>query len=206
LEERRSNRPAIPVQGPSSAPPRERADAARNRLRVLDAAGRLFAEHGVASVTMDDIAAEAGVGKGTLYRRFGDKGGLAFALLDEREREFQERMVYGEPPLGPGAPATERLVAFVGGYVHLVIANIDLIELSETNAAGARFRTGAYNLWVSHCRILLADAGAPDPGLRAELLLAALSAEQVRYWIEERRQSDEHLVRALSAAAMSLTR
>ena len=72
---------------------------------------------------MDDIAAEAGVGKGTLYRRFGDKGGLAFALLDERERGFQERMVYGEAPLGPGAPATERLVAFVGGYVHLVIAN-----------------------------------------------------------------------------------
>lgn len=202
----RRDRPAVPTDGPGSTPARERADAARNRLRVLEAAGKLFAQHGVARVTMDDIAAEAGVGKGTLYRRFGDKGGLAFALLDERERQFQEQMLYGSSPLGPGAPSADRLVAFVEGYVRLVIDNIDLIELSETNAPGARFRTGAYSLWVAHCRILLADAGAPDPGLRAELLLAAMSAEQVRYWIEARGQSDEQLARALAAAAISLTR
>lgn len=194
------------MDGSASPPIRERADAARNRLRVLEAAGRLFAEHGVAHVTMDDIAAEAGVGKGTLYRRFGDKGGLAFALLDERERQFQEQMLYGTPPLGPGASPDDRLVAFVEGYVRLVIANIDLIEVSETNAPGARFRTGAYGLWTSHCRLLLADAGAADPGLRAELLLAAMSAEQVRFWLEVRRHSDEYLVRALAAAAISLTR
>jgi AcrR family transcriptional regulator len=206
LEDHRPNRSTVPLHGSGLTPPRERADAARNRLRVLDAASKLFAEHGVAHVTMDDIAAAAGVGKGTLYRRFGDKGGLAFALLDERERQFQEQMLYGPPPLGPGARSADRLVAFVEGYVSLVIANIDLIELSETNAPGARFRTGAYGLWVSHCRILLAEAGAPDPELRAELLLAALAAEQVRFWIEERQHTDEQLLRALAAAAISLTR
>lgn len=206
MDEHSLNRPIVPMDGDVPARPRERADAARNRLRVLEAASKLFAEQGVAHVTMDDIAAEAGVGKGTLYRRFGDKGGLAFALLDERERQFQEQMLFGPPPLGPGAPPADRLVAFVEGYVRLVIANIDLIELSETNAPGARFRTGAYGLWTSHCRILLADAGAPDPELRAELLLAALSAEQVRFWVEERQHADEQLERALAAAAISLTR
>src|SRR4051812_17623609 len=91
---------ALPVLG---APVRERADAARNRIRVLEAAEKLFAERGVDAVTMDDVAGAAGVGKGTLYRRFGDKGGLAMALLDQRERELQERILTGPPPLGLGA-------------------------------------------------------------------------------------------------------
>src|SRR6185312_10778811 len=56
----------------ASAAPIERADAARNRRKVLAAAEGLFATRGVAAVSMDDVAAAAGVGKGTLYRRFGD--------------------------------------------------------------------------------------------------------------------------------------
>ena len=53
---------------------------------------------------MDQVAAAAGVGKGTLFRRFGDKSGLAAALLDARERVLQEAVLFGPPPLGPGAP------------------------------------------------------------------------------------------------------
>jgi AcrR family transcriptional regulator len=68
--------------------PKERADAARNRRKVLAAAGELFAARGVAGVSMDDVAAAAGVGKGTLYRRFGDKSGMAAALLDELESQL----------------------------------------------------------------------------------------------------------------------
>ena len=83
-------RPGVPVAGPLLGPParRERADAARNRARVLGAAARLFAEHGVGAVTMDDIAAAAGVGKGTLYRRFTDKGELAAAVLDDLDTHY----------------------------------------------------------------------------------------------------------------------
>src|SRR5262249_15009929 len=69
----------------SGAAPRERADAARNRARALAAAEQLFAARGVTAVTMDDVATAAGVGKGTLYRRFKDKSGLAAALLNDRE-------------------------------------------------------------------------------------------------------------------------
>src|SRR5881409_3685981 len=53
-------------------PPRERADAARNRALVLQAAWRLYNHGGVEALTTDAVAQEAGVGKGTVYRRFRD--------------------------------------------------------------------------------------------------------------------------------------
>ena len=82
----------------------ERADAARNRERILCAAQRLFAERGAGCVSMDEVAEAAGVGKGTLFRRFGSRAALARAVLSEHESAFQEGIIRGEPPLGPGAP------------------------------------------------------------------------------------------------------
>ncbi|MET8854238.1 helix-turn-helix domain-containing protein [Amycolatopsis sp. NPDC004625] len=179
-----SSTPAeLPVLG---APVRERADAARNRIRVLEAAEALFAERGVDAVTMDDVAGAAGVGKGTLYRRFGDKGGLAMALLDERERELQERILTGPPPLGPGAGPADRLGAFVAAYLDLLDRQLDLVLLSETATTGARFRTGAHALWRQHCRHLLEAGGAAGAEIAADVLLAALAAEQVRHWRRDR--------------------
>lgn len=184
---------------------RERVDAARNRRKVLAAAEALFAERGVAGVTMDDVAAAAGVGKGTLYRRFTDKGGLAVALLDERERELQERILSGPPPLGPGAPPLPRLSAFVAAYVQLLSAQLDLVLMSETSSPGARLRTGAHGFWRQHCRYLLDEVGTPDAELRAEVLLAGLSAEQVRHWLVDRQVPVAALVERLSAAATALS-
>jgi AcrR family transcriptional regulator len=62
-----------------------RADAARNRARILSAAGEVFAERGI-DVTLDDIAAHAGLGVGTVYRRFADREALVEALFDQRAR------------------------------------------------------------------------------------------------------------------------
>ncbi|MGA5759058.1 TetR/AcrR family transcriptional regulator [Nonomuraea bangladeshensis] len=159
-------------------PPKERADAARNRRKVLAAAARLFAEKGVESVSMDAVAAAAGVGKGTLFRRFGDKSGLAAALLDERERDLQQRILSGSPPLGPGAPARDRLAAFFAAYLEYVLGHLDLVRMSETASPGARFRIGAYRFWHRHVAILLAEA-RPDADAEplAHALLAAVSAE-----------------------------
>jgi len=183
---------------------RERADATRNRRLVLAAAERLFAERGVAGVTMDDIAAAAGVGKGTLYRRFVDKGGLALALLDERERELQARILSGPPPLGVGVGPTDRLAAFVAGYLTYLHRQLDLVLLSETATVGARLRTGAHAFWRAHCTYLLRSAGAPEPHLRAGLLLAGLSAEQVRHWLVEEQRDLDELARSLADAARAL--
>ncbi|HEY5987188.1 MAG TPA: helix-turn-helix domain-containing protein [Streptosporangiaceae bacterium] len=168
---------ATPLELLRTPPPKERADAARNRAAVLRAAARLFADHGVAAVSMDQVAAAAGVGKGTLFRRFGDKSGLAVALLDARERELQEAILRGPPPLGPGAALGDRLAAFVGAYLDYLLEHLDLVRMSETASPGARYRIGAYRFWHRHVAILL--AGGPDPDHAAHALLAPLAAEHV---------------------------
>ncbi len=149
---------------------------------MLAAAEQLFAARGVAAVSMDDVAAAAGVGKGTLYRRFGDKSGLAAALLDEREAELQAALLSGPPPLGPGASPADRLAAFTAAYLTFVDTHLDLVAMSQTASPEARFRPGSHSLWRQHCRILLTAASAPDPDMRADTLLAALTAEQIRHW------------------------
>ena len=155
---------------------KERADAARNRARVLAAAERLFAERGATNVSMEDVATAAGVGKGTLYRRYPDRAALAVALLDEHERRLQQHLLDGPPPLGSGAPPGERLSAFYGAMVDLIDRHLELALAAETGSA--RFRTGAYQFWRAHLRVLLRNAGVPDPGdVLAEALLAPLAAE-----------------------------
>jgi AcrR family transcriptional regulator len=168
---------ATPLELLRTPPRKERADAARNRAAVLEAAARLFAEHGVEAVSMDQVAAAAGVGKGTLFRRFGDKSGLAAALLDARERVLQEAILHGPPPLGPGAPARDRLAAFADAYLSYLLEHLDLVRMSETASAGARYRIGAYRFWHQHAALLL--AGTPDPEQAAHALLAPLAAEHV---------------------------
>src|SRR5215210_7831837 len=114
----------LPVEG---RPRPERADAARNRARVLDAARRLFDAHGVTAVTMSDVAREAGVAKGTVFHRFGDRQGLAQALVGDAERQLQDDLLRGPPPLGPGAPAQERLLACLDALLTLGAEQRDLL-------------------------------------------------------------------------------
>ncbi|GAA5166827.1 hypothetical protein GCM10023321_58570 [Pseudonocardia eucalypti] len=164
----------VPLADPAPRP--ERADAARNRARVLAAAERLFAEHGATRVSMEDVARSAGVGKGTLYRRYPDRAALAVALIDRHERELQQRLLSGPPPLGPGASPAERLDAFYAAMLDLVDRHLHLALAAETGAA--RFRTGAYAFWRAHLLVLLRAARVPDPhGALAESLLAPLAGE-----------------------------
>ena len=189
---------SLPLAVEAQGAPKERADAARNRLRILDAAERLFAARGVAVVSMDDIAAEAGVGKGTLYRRFADRGELAVALLSSHGERLQQALLSGEPPLGPGAPPADRLTAFVEAYLAFQARHLDLVLLSETSAPGARLVKGSYGFWRRHCAYLLGESGAEDPLVRAEVLLGACSAEQVNHWLHVERRPEEDLREALS--------
>lgn len=128
-------------------PIKERADAARNRRRVLAAAAELVAERGVEGLSLDAVAVRAGVGKGTVFRRFVDKSGLAVALLDDRERALQQEVLAGPPPLGPGAPAGRRLHAFLAAYLDYAADNLELVRMSETASPGARYRIGSYRFW-----------------------------------------------------------
>ncbi|MFF3336343.1 TetR/AcrR family transcriptional regulator [Streptomyces sp. NPDC002888] len=109
-----------------SSPATERSDAARNRIRLLHAATRLIAERGAQHVTMQAIAQGAGVGKATLFRRFGDRNGLLLVLLGEAEAQFRQSYTTGPPPLGPGAPAAYRLTAFGCALIDRTAADSDL--------------------------------------------------------------------------------
>ncbi|MGW0732548.1 TetR/AcrR family transcriptional regulator [Streptomyces sp. NPDC002851] len=153
----------------------ERADAARNRAKVLDAARHLFAEKDPRTVTMEDIARAAGVGRGTLYRRYPDTASIATALLDEHERALQEQLMQGPPPLGPGAPPAERLAAFYAAMTDLLDQHIDLALATETGPA--RYTTGAYGFWRLHVLALLRDARVPGPEPLCDVLLAPLAPE-----------------------------
>lgn len=169
----------LPVVG---GEPHERADAVRNRHRILGAAERLFAERGVDCVSMEAIAAEAEVGKGTLFRRFGDRSSLVRALLQERERDFQESFIRGEPPLGPGAPAADRLVAFGHRLLEMLESHGELLLAAEAGGTGRRFAASVYGAYRAHVMTLVRE-GAPelDAGYCADALLAPLSAELVMH-------------------------
>ncbi len=148
----------------------ERADAASNRRRILAAATELFEERGAACVSMQDVARAAGVGMGTMYRRFGDRAGLTFALLGERHRALQERVLRGEPPLGPGAPPRERLHAF--GRERLALLDEGEVEvlLTTANADSATLR-GPDAAYRTHLAVLLREA---TPGLDVEYAVNTL--------------------------------
>jgi AcrR family transcriptional regulator len=189
---------ALPVAG---RPRPERADAARNRERVLTAARRLFAERGAQAVTMEEVARAAGVAKGTLFHRFGDRAGLALALLDEHERVLQEQILRGPPPLGPGAPARERLPAFLAALTALTVEHRDLLLEVDQASRAARYRTGAYQAWLQHLVLLLDELPVEgDRALLAHLLLAPLAADLVWHL----REDEGVTVDALGAALREL--
>ena len=176
-----------PIDLPVLGAPTERADAARNRQRILDAADRLFARDGVACTSMDAIAAEARVGKGTLFRRFGDRASLALALLESSERAFQDAFIRGPAPLGPGAPPCERLIAFGRNLLQHLCAHGDLLLAAQTaGTPGSRFDVGPYGAYRAHVTILIRDA-APDldADYAAEALLATLGAEVVLHQLRQ---------------------
>ncbi len=113
----------------------ERSDAARNRQRVVSAARTLFEEKGVTRVTMEEVARTAGVGKGTLYRRFPNKGLLCEALLDEPTRRLQAEVLVSLSD--PDRGALEKLRNFLGRLVLFTEENLDLLYGGHDTLQGA---------------------------------------------------------------------
>lgn len=157
----------------ADAPPPERADAARNRQRLLMAAERLVASRGADALTMSALAAEAGVGKGTLFRRFDSREGLMGALLDHTEAEWQGAVMTGPPPLGPGAETWDRLLAFGRSRLETTLNHADLIR--NAGRGGSTRSIAAYSFAMMHLRHLLHELGVTgDLPLLATALMAPL--------------------------------
>ena len=181
----------------------ERADAARNRQKILCSARRLIAERGLEHVSMDDIAADAGVGKGTLFRRFGDRASLAHALLDSTESEFQEQLIRGEPPLGPGAPPCQRVIAFGEAMIELCVDRRDL--MAEVQSGPRWLRTNIYSGYRAHLAYLVAQAAPEqDAEFVADTLLGVLRADLVNHLVADRGMDVARMKDGFRALATSL--
>jgi AcrR family transcriptional regulator len=164
------------------APPGERADAARNRAHLLSVARQLIAEEGADKLTMDGLAERAGLGKGTVFRRFGSRAGIFQALLEDEERAFQARVLSGPPPLGPGASPLDRLVAYGRARTRFLTEHREIarnaLDGSKPLPAGAQTP-----LSQAHIRMLLSqlDTGAADLDILAIQLTAALDGPLLLY-------------------------
>ncbi|MFJ8079282.1 AcrR family transcriptional regulator [Streptomyces sp. SAI-170] len=162
-----------------------RADAARNRAKLLDAAARLIAEHGAAGVTMEAVAAAAQVGKGTVFRRFRDRTGLLTALLDHSERQFQAAFISGPPPLGPGAPPVERLRAFGHAVLRRTVEQLDLQIAAEPNTE-RRFAAPPRRALHAHVAMLLRQQlPQADTELLAHTLMGYLNPVLIHHLIRQ---------------------
>ncbi|MBS3690341.1 AcrR family transcriptional regulator [Rhodococcus sp. OAS809] len=196
---------AIPLPQIGAAPV-ERGDAARNRVLLLDAAALLVAERGVDAVTMDAVACRAGVGKGTVFRRFGNRSGLMQALLDHTERELQQAFMFGPPPLGPGAPPIERLIAFGRARIAMVEVQGEVLRAAE-NAPEYRFGGPARALGIAHVIGLLRGADVEgDLELLASALLAPLEASLVLHQVRDLGMTTERLAAGWEDLARRVTR
>ena len=169
-----------PVALPWGRPREERADAARNRAHLIEVARQMVAELGADRVTMDGLAERAGLGKGTVFRRFRTRAGIFHALLDEEEKRFQQRLLSGPPPLGPGAPAAERLVAFGRARLEFLVEHTVLARASLDPAEPV---PAGDSPSLFHVQVLLSEA-RPDlaaSGTLALQLVAALEGPILLY-------------------------
>lgn len=135
-----AGRGRLPVLGETDPCAGERSDAADNRRRILEAASALFEEKGVEAVSMAEIGRAAGVGQGTLYRRFEHKGDLCAALLRERMAQFTED---ARPRVeAEGEPALPRLVWFVERLAFFTEEDAPLLAAVREASGGDRRRPG----------------------------------------------------------------
>jgi AcrR family transcriptional regulator len=164
----------LPVAGQQ---PRRRADAIRNQDRVLCTAARLFEERGPENVSMELIASEAGVGKGTLFRAFGDRASLCAAVLSEHEARFQDDVLRGPAPLGPGAPPVERIAAFGTAYMNFLEGHLPLMLAAEQGNE-TRYKSSPFAMYRVHLGVLVREALGEgyDHDYTTDVLLAPLAA------------------------------
>ncbi|MFB9237586.1 TetR/AcrR family transcriptional regulator [Plantactinospora siamensis] len=159
----------------------ERADAARNRQAILQAADKLLRDHEPGHISLDQVAATAGVGKGTVFRRFGSRTGLFQELLAERAARLGAAVESGPPPLGPGGPPGQRLLAFVDELALLAAQNIRLIAAHERACGADPHSDPTYQRWHRHLRGLLSELRPDaDADFLAHIVLGGYNGELVR--------------------------
>lgn len=185
----------------------ERRDAAENRQRILDTAIRLFEENGVEQVSMNQIAAEAGIGAGTLYRRYRNKGELCLDLIkDNIVLYFEEIEAYLKQ--SKAEPPNKRLKGVLSLFIEFRESKAQLLKGVEDGAPTNRKKSGAYSPLHEELHqlfVVLFDEMSkeeevqPNNVFKADMLLVALSSDAYLFQREVRGYSPEEIVEQLSA-------
>lgn len=161
---------------------RVRRDAEANRQELLATARRLFAERGVEAVSMHEIGQTAGVGQGTLYRHFRNKGELCHHLIMADISAFQERLM----PLiaACGVSPLQRLETLLIEKIRLTETHLGFFEVIEQQAADlrpAKTKRGPFHTWAYEQIVVLlteaverAEISELDIPVTADILLAAV--------------------------------
>ena len=152
--------PVLDAEFHSAASCGERRDAAESRRKVLDAAKLLFSERGVEAVSMYEIGRKAGVGQGTLYRRYEHKGALCGALLHENIEHFVEeargRLEKDDESV------LEQLEYLLAGLAQFNEANASLLGAIRDAAGGTRRFAPYHNpfyQWLRATVVVLLERG-----------------------------------------------
>jgi AcrR family transcriptional regulator len=161
-----------------------RADAVRNRRRLLETAQRLFNEQSVETITMSDIAKSAGVGKGTLYRHFSDKADLCHALLDEAMRDFQLQTLQQMGNLGQPYATLRWFIEAAASYVYRHTALLN--EVATQGNPIAMLQHPAHIWWRQTILGLLERLQpAGDIGYLADVLYLLLDVQTMRFQLAQ---------------------
>lgn len=148
----------------------------RNRQRVLAAAEHLLREaEDPAAVTMDAVAAAAGVGKGTLFRRFGDRNGLVQALYAERADQLRA----GLPELvASSRDPVDRVVAVLDAITVFKLEHLAVSSVLEQSGRGSPYDNPTYAAWHALVRTQVVAARGPAHADHfAHALLAATRSD-----------------------------
>lgn len=153
---------------------------------LIETAREMLTDVGVDQITMDALAERSGLGKGTVFRRFGTRSGIFMALLGDGERAFQERVLSGPPPLGPGAEPLDRLVAFGPARLRFLMENREVARAALDGRTPVPFGPPAM-MTQRHLRMLLQQMGVPaaDLDILAMQLTAALDVPLLLYTAPE---------------------
>jgi AcrR family transcriptional regulator len=180
----------------------QRADAARNRRKLMEVAQTLFNEQGVANVTMSEIAQSASVGKGTLYRHFSDKATLCHAMLDEAMRNFQQAtLLYLRNSDNPA----NALRWFLGEAVAYVDEHIELLREAAT-AGDTPYLEHPAHIWFRQTIFsLLQRIGVQgDLDYMTDTLYVMLDVRTIRFQRQMRGYERERIVDGIHTLADAL--
>ena len=190
----------MPKKGPSDVPRSLRADARLNRQRILHVAKKAFTERG-ADASLDDIARDAGVGPGTLYRHFPTRD----ALIEAVYRNEVEKLAAAERKFAETMPPVEALRAWMLLFVDYIAAKHIVAPVLNTLVGGAsRLYEGSYASVHGAIRGLVQRA-IESGDLRSDLdptdLLRALVGVSYVSAIPDWQESAKRLVDILIAGA-----